>query len=353
MTIHDVAQLAGVSPATVSRVLNGATHAVRETTRRRVLEAVRRLDYYPNRLARSLLQRHTAVVGLLVPDVSNPYYACILRGIEDVAHQHGLAVMLCNTDRDPTKQHQYLRALLEHRVDGVVVAGGTFTWEDLRMVGRRLPVVAVGRHPSDVLCVRVDNVRAAYEACQHLLNLGHTRVGFLAGPRSSLTAQDRVRGYRRALREVGVQPARGWICWSEFTAEGGYRATRQVLSAAEVTALVASNDQMALGALRALWELGLQVPADVSVVGFDDTPVAAATVPALTTVAIPAYELGRQAMQLLVKVRAGVGAADVVLPAQMRVRESTAPPPCQAARGCERREERAKKERRERRCSHP
>lgn len=350
VTIHDVARLAGVSPATVSRVLNGSSHAVREATRRRVLEAVRRLDYYPNRLARSLLRRQTAVVGLLVPDVSNPYYASILRGIEDVAHQHGLAVMLCNTDRDPTKQRHYLQTLLEHRVDGVVAAGGTFTREDLRMVGGRLPVVAVGRHPSEVPCVRVDNVQAAYQACQHLLALGHTRVGFLAGPHSSLTARDRVRGYRLALRKAGVEFRSAWVAWSEFTAEGGYRAAREVVSASRVTALVASNDQMALGALRALWELGLRVPADVSLVGFDDTPVAAAAVPALTTVAIPAYELGRRAMELLLRVRAGEAVADVVLAVQLRVRESTAPPPSRFGTV---REKRAHAEGRERLCKHP
>ncbi len=325
MTIRDVARAAGVSAATVSRVLNGSGHPVREDTRRRVLEAVRRLDYYPNRLARSLLRRETAVVGLLVPDVSNPYYAAILRGIEDVAHQHGLAVILCNTDRDPAKQRQYLRTLLEHRVDGVVVAGGTLTTEDVRMVDRRVPVVAVGRHPAPVPCVRVDNVQAAYTACRHLLELGHLRIGCLAGPPTSLTARDRVEGYLRALREAGVELQEGWVAWSEFTAQGGYQAARQLFARCTPTALVASNDQMALGALRALWEAGRRVPGDVSVVGFDDTPAAAVAVPALTTVAIPTYEMGRRTLELLLAVRSGRRASTLVLPTELRVRESTAP----------------------------
>jgi LacI family transcriptional regulator len=351
VTIHDVARLAGVSAATVSRVLNGAGHPVREDTRRRVLEAARLLDYYPNRLARSLLRRETAVVGLLVPDVSNPYYAAILRGVEDVAHQRGLAVMLCNTDRDPAKQRQALRTLLEHRVDGVIVAGGTLTAADLARVDGRVPVVAVGRHPARVPCVRVDNVQAARQACRHLLDLGHTRVACLAGPPSSYTARDRVRGYLSALREAGVRPDDGWVVWSEFTAQGGYAATRQLLDRCPVTAVLACNDQMALGAVRALWEAGLQVPADVSVVGFDDTPAAAVSVPALTTVAVPTYEMGRKTMELLLALRAGRRASGVVLPAELKVRESTAPPrggPCAGVgRG------RTNPEGREATCRHP
>ncbi len=149
-TVWDVARAAGVSPATVSRVVNGSPHPVRAQTRERVLRAVAELGYYPNHLARSLLRRETAVVGVLVPDVSNPYYAALLRGLEDVAHQHGLAVVLCNTDRRPAKQRAYLRALLERRVDGVVVAGGAFTRADEAMVADRVPVVVVGRLPSVV-----------------------------------------------------------------------------------------------------------------------------------------------------------------------------------------------------------
>lgn len=325
VTIWDVARRARVSPATVSRVLNPSGHPVREETRRRVLRAVAQLGYTPNHLARSLLRRETEVVGLLVPDVSNPYYASVLRGVEDVAHQHGLAVMLCNTDRDPNKQRRYLQTLLERRVDGVVVAGGTFTPQDRRLVGGRVPVVAVGRHPARVPCVRVDNVDAARRACRHLLDLGHVRIACLAGPAASATARDRVQGYRLALGEAGLRPREEWVVWSEFTAQGGRQAAREVLGRGRVTALLASNDQMALGALRALAEAGLSVPAQVSVVGFDDTPVAASTVPALTAVAVPAYEMGRCAMELLLRVRAGEPVADVVLPTELRVRESTGP----------------------------
>ncbi len=326
VTVWDVAKRAGVSPATVSRVLNPSGHPVREATRRRVLRAVRELGYTPNHLARSLLRQETAVVGLLVPDVSNPYYAAILRGMEDVAHQHGLAVMLCNTDRDPQKQRRYLQTLLERRVDGMVVAGGTFTPQDRRTLERKVPVVAVGRHPARIPSVRVDNVDAARRACRHLLELGHRRIACLAGPEASTTARDRVQGYRFALEEGGVRPREEWVVWSEFTARGGYCATQEILSRSRVTALLASNDQMALGALRALAEAGLSVPAQVSVVSFDDTPLAAATVPALTTVAIPAYEMGRHAMELLLRVRAGERAEDLVLPTELRLRESAGPP---------------------------
>ncbi|MER3455570.1 MAG: LacI family transcriptional regulator [candidate division GAL15 bacterium] len=332
VTILDVARAAGVSPATVSRVLNGAGHPVREATRHRVLEAARRLEYYPNRLARGLLWRQTHVLGFVVPDVSNPYYAAILRGVEEAAAGHGLVVMLCNTGRDPGRVQACLRTLLEHRVDGIVVAGGTLTAADVRVVQGRVPLVAVGRHRAPVPSVRVDNADASRKACQHLLQLGHRQVACLAGPRSSLTARDRVEGYRAALREAGIWPRARWVVWSDLTAEGGYRAARQLLSTSRVTALVACNDQMALGALRALWEAGLRVPQDVSVVGFDDTPTAAVAVPALTTIAIPAEELGRRALELFLAARAGRSDNEVVLPTQLRVRESTASPPGLAQR---------------------
>lgn len=327
VTILDVARQAGVSPATVSRVLNRSSHAVSETIRRRVVAVARRLRYSPNLLARSLLKRETSAIGVLVPDVSNPYYAVILRGIEDGAGATGRAVVVCNTDRRRDKLRSYLRALLERRVDGLVIAGGTVRADDLRGIKPLPPAVVVGRHPVRLPSVRVDNVGAAAEVTRHLIELGHQRIGFLAGPATSWTARDRLVGYRRALREFGVPTRPEAVVRGEFSLEGGLRGASQLLGLPDPpTAIVASSDQMAVGALRAIHAHGLRVPEDVSVVGFDDSPLASYVVPALTSVAIPMYEIGRQALLLLLQVREGGRGRSVVLPTQLRVRESTAPP---------------------------
>ncbi|MDQ7829202.1 MAG: LacI family DNA-binding transcriptional regulator [Armatimonadota bacterium] len=326
-TIVDVAARAGVSPATVSRVLNGTPHPVRPEVRARVLQAARGLGYLPNMVARSLLRRATSAVGLLVPDVSNPYYAVILRGIEDAAWQRGLAVILCNTDRRPERQRAALQMLAERRVDGLVVAGGAFGPADLTVLGGRLPVVAIGRHPARVPSVRVDNVAAGALATRHLLALGHRRIACLVGPAGSTSARDRLTGYRRALRHAGVRVASRYVVPADFTPAGGRRGVERLWAQGPPpTALVAPNDQAAVGAIRALYERGVGVPGDVSVVGFDDTPLAAVTVPALTSVHIPMDELGRRALELLLQLRDGGAGRGVVLRPRLIVRESTAPP---------------------------
>ena len=326
-TILDVARRARVSAATASRVMTGSPHAVSEVTRKRVLAAARDLAYRPNMLARSLLTRETSAIGVLVPDVSNPYYAVILRGIEDAAGLARRAVILCNTDRRHDKQQAYLRTLLERRVDGVIITGGTFRKHDLAQVRTVLPAVVIGRHEVPVPFVRVDNIGAGRAATQHLLRLGHRRIACVAGPVTSMTAVDRLEGYRRALAEAGLLPRPDDVVTAEFSLDGGRLGTARLCASPHPpTAIVASSDQMAVGALRALSEAGLRVPADVSVIGFDDSPLASFTVPALTSVAIPMYEMGRGAMELLLQLLRGEVPGSVVLPVELRVRETTAPP---------------------------
>ncbi len=326
-TILDVAGRARVSAATVSRVLSGSPHAVSEGTRRRVQAAARDLGYLPNMLARSLLKRETSAIGVLVPDVSNSYYAVILRGIEDTASRTGRAVILCNTDRRHDKQQAYVRTLLERRVDGLIITGGTFRKQDLVQIRAILPAVVIGRHEVPLPSVRVDNVGAAVVATRHLIDLGHRHVACLAGPSTSLTATDRLEGYRRAMAEAALEPQPEDIVTAEFSMEGGRLGTARFYALSDPpTAVVASSDQMAVGALRALYEVGLRVPRDVSVVGFDDSPLASHTIPALTSVAIPMYEIGCRAMGLLLQLLRGERGKSVVLPAELRVRETTAPP---------------------------
>ncbi|MDR5703272.1 MAG: LacI family DNA-binding transcriptional regulator [Armatimonadota bacterium] len=327
-TILDVAHAAGVSPATVSRVLN-STHPVSAQTREKVLKAVKTLRYYPNALARSLLKRHTAILGVLIPDVSNPYYSVILRGIEDEARLHGYSVLVCNTDRDPSRLVQYLRTLQERRADGAIVTGGQMDKASIGLLRETgMPVVTIGRHHASLPSVQVDNIAAAFKATQYLISLGHRLIATITGPAGSPTSADRLEGYRRALSEAGIPLRPEYIVEGGFLAEGGYKGTKHLFTLpSPPTAILAGNDRMAFGAIRALHEMGLRVPEDVSIVGFDDTLVAQYMVPALTTVAIPMYELGRRAAFILfTRLQRKRAPMVVVLPTELRIRESTGPP---------------------------
>ena len=331
VSIRDVAAAAGVSVATVSRVLSPASADVpmRKETRDKVERAIEELGYRPNDLARALLQHRTAAIGLVVPDISNPYYPPLVRGVEDAASSRGYRVVLCNTDRDPAKISGYLDTLIKTRVDGIVVAGGG--WADVpdrtAVLGTyRTGLVAVGRHLGAHPSVRIDNAAASREAAEHLIGLGHRGIAFLGGPASSTTVQDRAQGYRDALEVAGLTgPAP--VRYGDFTEESGYAATRELLDASpRPTALLCANDRIAIGAYAATADAGGRVPEDVSVVGFDDTPIARYVRPTLTTVAIPTYEMGLAAVRLLLSQLEGDGVPELeTMPTRLVIRDSTAP----------------------------
>lgn len=336
VNIRDVAAAAGVSAATVSRVLNpeASAYPVRPETRERVLEAIERLRYRPNDLARALLQRRTNVVGLIVPDISNPYYPEVARGVEDAASTAGWRVVLCNTDRDIDKTTTYLDTLIKTRADGIIVVGGStsealaaniFEPYDTR-------IVLVGRHELPYPSVQIDNVAAAREATAHVLGLGHRRVAFLGGPHASRTVQDRLAGYRQALDDAGVGFAERLVREGDFTEASGYSTAGDLLRMAEPpTAVVAANDRMAFGAHAAAVDHGQRVPDDLSLVGFDDVSLASYLRPALTTVAIPSYEIGHRAMGILLAEDPDRPASSVGEPCTLEttlvLRDSCAPPP--------------------------
>jgi LacI family transcriptional regulator, galactose operon repressor len=333
VSIRDVAAAAGVSVATVSRVLSPATAAVpmRKETRDKVERAIDQLGYRPNDLARALLQHRTAAIGLVVPDISNPYYPPLVRGVEDTASSHGYRVVLCNTDRDPAKISGYLDTLIKTRVDGIVVAGGG--WADVpdrtAVLGTyRTGLVAVGRHLTAHPSVRIDNVAASRAAAEHLIGLGHRRIAFLGGPAESTTVQDRAQGYRDALKATGLHGFATDVRYGDFTEESGYAATRELLDTSpSPTALLCANDRIALGAYAAAADAGRRIPHDVSVVGFDDTPIARYVRPTLTTVAIPTYEMGSAAMRLLLAQLEGDGAPSLeTMPTRLVIRDSAAAP---------------------------
>lgn len=304
VTMADVAREVGVSMMTVSRVVNDKG-PVSVETRRRVLDAIQRLGYRPSGIARGLATRHTGTLGLVVPDVANPFFAEVARGVEQIAYAEGYNVFLCNTDEDPERELDVLGSLEEKRVDGIVLCSSRLDNEALSIVvSSHASVVLVNRRADGIIqdgaAVLVDDVMGGRLATQHLLDRGHRAIGFLAGPLDSRSGQGRLSGYRAAMRSAGVEPVLGWVLHGPPVAEGG-RETAQALLGAypALTALLCYNDLVAVGALRACAELGREVPRDLAVVGFDDIPLAALVTPALTTCRIPRHALGVRAVRLL------------------------------------------------------
>jgi LacI family transcriptional regulator len=324
-TIRDVAARAGVSIATVSRVLNRSDHPVRADVRERVLRAAAELDFHPSSLARALAGRDTRTLALVVPDIANPYYPRLSRGAEDVASSHGYALLICNTDYSAAKLDEYLRILRDKRVDGVLLAGGGNEQNGAigELAGASLPIVAVGRHALDAPSVRIDNVLAAEMATSHLISLGRQRIAFLGGPRDHTTVADRLAGYRRALEGAGLTPDQELE--GDFTPRSGQRAAALLLTRSCLPdGLFCANDSMAIGALAQLRRGGVRIPEDIAIVGFDDVPLGEYVEPGLTSVAVPAYELGATAATMLVARLSGEPVDDVVwLQTSVVVRGST------------------------------
>jgi LacI family transcriptional regulator len=327
-TIRDVARRARVSVATVSRVVNHSAHRVDPATRQRVMAAVADLGYQANPIAVSLKKRASRTVALIVPNISNPFFPAIARGIEDTARQHGYAVLLCNTYEDLDREHEYLELLRKRWVDGMLfatVGSNTRHLQDLRRDG--LPVVLVARDVDGLTidAVLVDNFRGAVDATTHLLHLGHRAIAYIAGPPSLRVALERRRGHLHALAAAGLDADDALIAEGDFTADGGRAAIATLLGrGARFSAVVAANDLMAIGAMEALRAVDRRIPHDVAVVGFDDITFASLVSPALTTVAQPKYRMGQLAMERLLELMAGESAAGrrIMLDPQLIVRQS-------------------------------
>lgn len=329
-TIRDVAAKAGVSPMTVSRVVNGSPR-VKADTRERVEAAISELDYVPNHLARGLTQRKTGSFGLIVPDIVDPFFTLVLRGVEDVARRADYRVILCNTDGDVAREGAYLDDMIAHRVEGLLIAPvSDDSRRNLRLLTqRRTPFVLIDRSIPELECdvVQGDSVGGARRLVEHLLGLGHRRIAHITeSPRVS-TARDRLRGYREALAAAGLPFDPDLVVEAPAAnTGGGYEATLNLLTRpTEPTAIFAVNNLVAVGAVQALRERGRAVPADTALVCFDDITLASLLVPFLTVMAQPAETFGTLAAHLLLE-RINGRPADrrrlVVLPADLIVRES-------------------------------
>ncbi len=328
ITIRDVAAAAGVSPATVSRVLN-LKEDVNDDLRRRVLAAVTDLGYRRNGPARSLRTRAAMVLGLIISDITNPFFTALVRGVEDRAQLAGYSVVLANADEDVTKEARYLAVAAAEQLAGVLLSPASSRLTSIDVLTERgIPVVTIDRRlPSaGVDSVTVNNRKSSLEAVAHLIAEGCRRVGFVAGPVQTTTGASRLAGYRAALRAAGrpVDPA--LVAYADFRTEGGYAATRQLLELRRPPdGLLIANNLMTVGGMQAIAEAGLDVPRDIAVVGFDDANWATALRPPLSVVIQPTYEIGRTAAELLLRRIAGETFAPrrVVLQARLVPRGSS------------------------------
>ncbi|MER6134880.1 LacI family DNA-binding transcriptional regulator [Streptomyces sp. NPDC001815] len=338
-TVRDVAARAGVSASTVSRVLGG-TYPVAASTRARVLKAMRELDYVVNAHARALGGSTNKTVAFVVDDVTGPFYAHIARGVEEQASAEGRLCMLCTTHGDPQRVLAVVETMREQRADAVIVVGGA--WDDkayqdrmthfahaLDRVGSRL--VLVGRPPLGpgvpATVVEYDNEGGAFAMTTHLLTSGHQRIAYLGRVAGLSTSGQRLAGFRRAHELLGLEPDPDLILDGAFSRSHGYRGTRELLaSGAGFTAVFAATDMVAAGALQALREAGVSVPGEVSVVGYDDVPLALDLYPALTTVNVPHEELGRAAVRLALHRDELPGSQHLVLGTHIVLRDSTRRP---------------------------
>jgi len=329
-TIKDVARELGVSVATVSRALS-RPELLREDTRGKVIAAVERLGYRPNLLARGLRRGRTRAILLVVPALS-PFFLEIFAGAEEVARQADFALLLGNCNGDPEREAACFDQVLSGQADGIILLTGVAP-AGYTSGERALPpiVTVLERLPSrpSVPVIRTDHREGAAVATRHLIGLGHRRIAHIAGKRNVPSSARRLQGYRDALAAAGLPHAPELIYSGDFMAQSGRTGIEKLLALDEPpTAVFCGNDEMAFGAIRALHQLGLTVPHDVSIVGFDDQNMAAVYNPPLTTVHIPRYELGRCAALELIDQLEGRGVAhEVVLPTHLIVRESAGPPP--------------------------
>lgn len=332
--IKDIAEMAGVSVATVSRALSDSD-LVTEGTRKRIHELARQMDYRPNVSARNLRTRKSKAVLLVVRDVGNPFYLDILKGVEATAREAGYSVLMGNTENDPSRETEFFDMLRDGHADGMILMTGKLppASEEVARLRASLPVVVALEliDHSGFPHVQIDNAAAAREAVEHLVALGHKRIAHIAGPLPEILSVQRLEGYRQAMHAAGLAIPEGYEVRGDYLLESGSECCRRLFALpAPPTAIFVANDEMAYGVVHELRRLNLDVPRDVSVVGFDDLYLSKAFYPPLTTVSQPRAEIGRKAMTLLLKILSGgenASRGPIVLPTVLKVRGSTAAAP--------------------------
>lgn len=303
MSIKDVAREAGVSTATVSHVLN-RTRFVSEETRLKVVSAIERCNYYPNAHARSLASGRSHTIGLLVSDISNPFFPELAKSVEDVAFERGYDVILLNTKYEAKRTSHYVRRLIERKVAGVALMTSELDFAVIDELARKHVSVVfldLGTAAERMSNLTVDYAMGITEAVRHLVQLGHKSIAYVGGPNRLRSAAKRLEAFRHALAQVLPNAEPFGVYEGDFQLDGGRRIAREILSGASLpTAIITANDMMALGVMQECRAAGVSIPGDVSIIGFDDIAFAALAYPPLTTVCLPRHELGRRAVEALI-----------------------------------------------------
>ncbi len=327
-TIYAVAKKAGVSISTVSRVINNSS-PVSDKLRKKVNEAIEKLNYQPNALAQSLIKAETRTVGLITPDISNPFFSLLAKGAEELAKIHNYSLILCNSNDDPKAETEYIDILLKKQVDGLIFTGTRCKNEYInQLIEDQFPIVVVDREieeGNDANLIFTNNKDGAYQATKYLTHLGHKDIAYIAGYPDVKTDKDRFEGYKKALEEASISFKKDLVIIGNYHWKDAYDSVKNLLKKGKsFSAVFATNDLMAMGAIKALEEKNLKVPDDVSVIGFDDILFASIVNPPLTTVAQPTYQMGENAMRLLIDVikKRITKPRKVVLETRLIIRES-------------------------------
>lgn len=330
-TIRDVAKLAGVSVATVSRVLNKNSY-VNKDTEQKVVKAIGQLQYEPNTVARGLAGKETGTIALILPDISNPFFPVIARGVEDVAQRHGYTVILCNSDDQGQKEKGYIEMLRKKFVDGMIFASSTLSEEDVEQMRKnKIPLVVLDRAMTSqsYSVIRARNYEGAKLAVRHLLEIGCKKIAHLSGPQEMITAKERLQGYVDSVEHAPWYTP-SLMLPGHFRLDGGLRAVKELMEKhPDTDGIFCGNDLMAVGALKGLHQLGIRVPEDVAMIGFDGISLTEITQPELSTIAQPNYDMGKQAAEVLFEaIQSGVVQPKLYeLEVSLVVRDSTARKP--------------------------
>lgn len=335
VTIKEIAKEAEVSTATVSMILNNKDKSISEATRNKVLEIARNRNYIPNTMARSLVTRQTRTIGLIMPDIVNPFFPEIARGAEDRASLSRYSIIYCNTDDNLTREDAYIDILTEKMVDGIIFTHSADREGDAdRFKSCRVPIILIDRDydiPNVIGKVLVDNTKASYTGVNYLLDQGYRKIAYIAGSIHTRTARDRLEGYKKALAERQLEYREEYVKIGEYKSQWGAEAAKAFLDEkVDFDAVFCGNDLIAIGAVKALKEAGYKVPEDIGVMGFDDIYMAGMVEPALTTIKQPNYEMGYRAAELLINAMERLdspekseGAETVILDTELTVRQST------------------------------
>jgi LacI family repressor for deo operon, udp, cdd, tsx, nupC, and nupG len=324
--MKDVARLANVSTATVSRVLTGED-PVTSKTKEKVLWAIEQLNYRPNRLASNLRTLKSKTIVVVVRDITNSFFSDIIHGVEDVAYKHNYKVLLGDTRNDPKKESDYISLYNEKLVDGVILVATRNRKDTLNELTKGIPIVLTSEFLErvDFPMVTIDNIGMAKLATEHLISLGHSRIGFVSGPMNIAISQDRLMGYHQALLQHELPLHPNLIQEGDWSIESGYDGALRLLALeSKPTAIFAANDEMALGVIKAVKKMGYHIPDDIAVVGFDNIKLASLLEPTLTTVSQPRYDIGVKVMEILLKLMNGESVTErqYILPCELIIRQS-------------------------------